>query len=373
MPSFEKNKASGLWSCRFREKKDDGTTANMRLSGKFKTKKEAVAAYEDYITKKAELNEKKNHEKELEASPHQMTYDELLKKYLEYRKTRIRESSFYDIEKKIQKNITPFFTGMKIEDITPVTISDWQNTLSRFSHNYRKNLIALVSSIFLFAERYYDIKNIAKKVEAPRRLKRKAKMLCWSPEEFEAAMKQDMEEKYRVFFTFLYFSGCREGEAFALSWNDIDLKRGKVNIDKSLTRKAHEEGKSYKITAPKNDASYREISIPSDLCRLLEEYKKTQEDGVRFVFGGDHPLARTTCERRLTIAANNAGVKRIRIHDLRHSCATLLIHKKVSIVTVSEHLGHSDVEQTLNTYAHALPDDRDELISVLSGIAKNMI
>ena len=78
------------------------------------------------------------------------------------------------------------------------------------------------------------------------------------------------------------------------------------------------------------------------------------------------PLPRTNIDRTLTKAAEAAGVKRIRIHDLRHSCASLLIHKGVSIVAVSRHLGHSTVEQTLNTYSHMLPDDQTMILNTLS-------
>lgn len=373
MASFEKNKSSGLWTCRFREIDIDGAVRNKRLSGKFKTKKEAQYAYEDYIAKKAETDEKRKRELALANDPMQMTFGELLEKYFEHKKGRIRESSYYDIENKISTNIVPFFSQKKICEIQPSTVVEWQNKLMHLSYTYRKDLNGLLSSILSYGVRYHKItSNVVKDAERPRRLERKKEMLFWTPEEFASAISEVKGDVYRVFFTFLYFTGCREGEAFALSWQDIDLVKKRVNINKSLTRKAHDGDKSYKIGPPKNDASYRRIPMPDSLCRILAEYKEQCEDG-RFVFGGDKPLSSSTCERRLTAAASLANVKRIRIHDLRHSCATLLVHNKVSIVTISRHLGHSDVTQTLNTYSHAFPDDNDELVEVLSETSKMLI
>jgi integrase len=375
MPSFEKSASSGLWSCRFREIDENGVQKNRRLSG-FKTKREAQHGYEDYVTEKAERDERRKLERAAEADAAELTFDQLLAMYYEYEKPRVKESSFYDIEKKIATNIVPFFAGRKIKDIKPADVLKWQSTLAEFSYNYKKHLQTLLTSVFRYGERYHDIPNVMKKVEKPRRLTQKKEMLFWTPQELALAIDTIAEEKYRVFFSFLFFSGCREGEAFALTWDDLDLQRGIVNIDKSLTRKAHDGDKPYKITPPKNDASYRRVPIPTELCIILAVYKANEHSSGKlgtFVFGGDRPLSLSTCERRLTAAAKAAGVKRIRIHDLRHSCATYLIHKKVSIVTVSRHLGHSDVTQTLNTYAHAMPDDHDELLAVLNQAAKRTL
>lgn len=93
-----------------------------------------------------------------------------------------------------------------------------------------------------------------------------------------------------------------------------------------------------------------------------EEAREAQKNGAgAFLFGGDAPLPATSIERHLTSCATAGGVKRIRVHDLRHSCASYLIHSGVSIVAVSRQLGHTDVEQTLNTYSHLLPDDTAQI------------
>ena len=129
MPSYEKSKASGLWSVRFRETSpQDGTTKNKRLSG-FKTKKEAQYGYEDYVAAKKQ---------ETEAtptlpvvSPDEMIFDDLVRDYITFTKGRVKESSYLDICSKIKNALLPYFTGRKMNEISPKSISDWIEGIDR--------------------------------------------------------------------------------------------------------------------------------------------------------------------------------------------------------------------------------------------------
>ena len=89
---------------------------------------------------------------------------------------------------------------------------------------------------------------------------------------------------------------------------------------------------------------------------------------ICFVFGGSRPVPHSTLDHAFERALKKAGLKPIRIHDLRHSCASRLISGGVNIVAVSEHLGHSDIQETLNTYAHMMPDDRAVIVKALQFI-----
>ncbi len=374
MPSYEKSKSSGLWSVRFREvSPQDGKTANKRLSG-FKTKKDAQYGYEDYIAAKksaADIIE----EEDTAPLPSDMPFSALVAEYLQFKKGRIKESSFYDVEKKINTKILPFFSDKLIKDISPLTIMAWQNSLSEYSYAYRKTLVTHLSLIYNYAERYHDIINVMRKVDKPRNLEAKKEMLFWSPEEFSIFIEHVERYDYAMLFRFLYLSGCRKGEALALTWEDVDLKKGTVSVSKSFSNKVHDGGKPYAITTPKNTGSNRTVHLPPFFCRLLKEYRTWQKNALqedKFVFGGADPLPPTNIDRVLAKAATAAGVKKIRIHDLRHSCASLLIHKGVSIVAVSRHLGHSTVEQTLNTYSHMLPDDQEMILRSLSSVEEKI-
>jgi integrase len=366
MASFEKNKSSGLWTCRFRETDENGNVKNRRLSGKYKTKKEAQYAYEDYLAAKAAEPIKK--EEQPAQKPRAMLFDDLVVKYMQYQKGRIKEGSYYDIAHKIASRITPFFSGMRADEIKPIDVLEWQQSLEEYSYKYRKTLHGHLVGIYNYAEKYHDIPNVMKKADPPRNLEVKKEMSFWTPEEFSAFIECVDAPEYEMFFRFLFATGCRRGEALAITWADLDLKKCTVRICKSVNHKiVGEHDKPYKVTTPKNEGSNRTIPMPTSLRDVLAEYKKGREDAA-FVFGGEDPLSPTNIARTLKNAAEKAGVKRIRIHDFRHSCASILISHGVSIVAVSRHLGHANTTQTLDTYSHMMPDDTTMIRNALNSI-----
>lgn len=358
MASYEQNKNSKLWSVRFRDVTADGVK-NKRLSG-FKTKKDAQAGYIDYLNEK-----ERNAPFASSSASDELLFSELIRHYLAHTQTRVKPSSFYDIESKIVKHIMPYFENKLVSDVTPLDILNWQQTVDHYSYKYKSGLRTFLTSIYKFGERYYDVKNIMPKVEPFRNLEKKKKMLYWTPKEFARFISCVPDFEFNVFFRLLYITGCRKGEALALEWSDIDFDAKTVSITKSLTRK--ESGKAYSITTPKNASSNRDVDIPESLCRILQDLKKSQESHT-FVFGGDKPFAERTIDRRFANAIELSGVPKIRIHDLRHSCASLLISQGVSIVAVSNRLGHSNIEQTLNTYSHMMPSDATKIIEIFDNI-----
>ena len=357
MPSYEKNAASGLWSCRFREMGEDNTIHQKRLSG-FKTKREAQFAYEDYI--KAEEQRKAA----LNASPNErITVDELTRAYLAYQKTRTRESSYYTEKSKAEKRVIPFFVGIKIANATPVLIQKWMETLGGISFDYRLGLYRFLKAVCAYGVDYYETADFMRKIKPPRNTERKEEMKVWEPRDLFLAMEQEQDPVYRMFYIFLYFTGCRRGEGLALQWNDIDLIAKTVRINKSLTVKTEEQ---YAITATKNQSSVRTIPLPDILVNELIKYRDTVQGD--YVFGGDRPILTEAIRRHLHSDAKKAGVQDIRIHDLRHSHASLLISRGVPITAISKRLGHSSVQQTLQTYSHMMPTDEIVLMNALNSV-----
>ncbi|MBQ9761202.1 MAG: site-specific integrase [Clostridia bacterium] len=361
MPSYEKNKASGLWSCRFREVDEDGKQRHKRLSG-YKTKKEAQFAYEDYIKHLDELmKQRKLDAEQPRTDPNDMPFDELLASYMAFTKNRVKESSFYDIESKLRNRLVPFFTGKKMKEITPKMISDWIENID-YKYSSKMWILSTLASIYKYGEKYFDIKNIMPKVDRPRNLEPTKEMQIWTPEEFAAMITHVENRSIAMYLRMLYITGCRRGEGLALTWEDLDFKKHTVRINKSVTTKTREG--AFKVTTTKNQSSVRTVSLPDFFIKELTDYKKEQKDATdvwceqSFVFGGARPLPPSTVDHTFNVAIKKANIKQIRIHDLRHSCASLLISKNISVVGVSRHLGHKNIEQTLNTYAHLMPDDQ---------------
>lgn len=359
MPSYEQRGKNKLWSVRFQERDPvTGETHTVRLSGNFKTKKEARAAYEEHLA----TAEKREAEKSLADVPGTIFFEDLLAQYWTYLSDRVEPSSLYDIQKTIEKRALPHFEGKDVRKLTPADFLDWQGTLGDCSGTYKRTLFSRLTAVFEFGRRYHGLPDPTIDLERPRNLDGKKEMLFWTPEEFSKFIKEVKGEEYEMLFRVLYVVGCRRGEALALTWADIDLDAGSVRISKSISFKGR-NGVTYTITATKTKKN-RTAAIPTFLCKQLKAYKKTHADAA-FIFGGESPLKPTNVRRAMDAATHRAGVKRIRVHDLRHSCASFLIHSGASIVAVSHQLGHKDVEQTLNTYAHLLPDDREVIRTAL--------
>lgn len=349
MPSYEKR--NGLWSVRYRENTPEGMLHYKRLSGKFKTKKEAIAAYEDFIANKA-----------LEPTKSDMLFSKLVEVFLEHEKARTKQSSVVIYTGRINKHILPVFGACFVREITPAEIQQWQHSNTTYSFQYQKALNNVLKHIFKYGEKTYGLPNVMETLDSPRNLEGKKEMMIWTPEQFEKFIVCVSNPTYKLFFQFLYLTGCRRGEALAISWEDIDLDNNLVSINKSYAGRESLGG----ISTPKNSSSYRQISIPKSLSDDLRAYHKTHEG--RFVFGDTKPLEPATIRLQLNTIAKRAGVPIIRIHDLRHSHASLLLSSGVPVTAVSRRLGHSNVVQTYNRYSHVLPNDQSAINSVLDGL-----
>lgn len=356
MASFEQYE-NRKWAVRFRYV-EFGRLKQTRLRG-FNTKKEAEKAYYDFIaihnqgTKRSENSE--------------MTLNQLFQNYLEYVKTRLKIGSIYDISHAFQKHLLPVFGNMKVFQITKRDIFDWQTKLNKtkYSYKFKCKLRGYMSAIFKYAVYYFDLQiNPVTQVEPFKRLEPKKEMQIWDVEEFNQFIQQVDDEIFKTFFLFLYLTGCRKGEAFALTWDKLDFTKKTVKINRNLTRKV--DGAPYVITTTKTSNS-RTILLPQVLINALLEIKSNQENysDNNFVFGGTKPLADRTTSRKFEEAIKKANVKNIHLHCLRHSHASFLISQGESIVMVSKRLGHATVQQTLNTYSHLMPNEEQSMVTKL--------
>lgn len=291
-----------------------------------------------------------------------LTFVKLYEEYKEYTKSRTKESSYYDFCSKSDLHILPYFKDLFVEEITPKMLLEWQNKLDGFSYRYKFCIRSYLKAILNYADKYYDIPNKLNKVDGFRNVEMKQEMLFWTPEEFNTFIEKVSREEYRAFFYALYYTGARKGEILATTWSDWDLNNAYLNITKSVTKKVFDT--PWAITKPKNESSIRKISLPGLLIDVMKQYKIGREN-YKFVFSQDKPFADSNIERIQKEACELAEVKKIRLHDFRHSHASLLISGGASIVAVTKRLGHSNIEQTLNTYAHMMPDEDQFLLTIL--------
>lgn len=343
MPVY-KDKGRGSWYCCFYY--TDWQGSKKRKIKRGFTKQKEAKEYERNFLDKVQSNS-------------QMTMASLTSLYIEDMQNRLRQSTMSNKKYLIDTKVLPYFSKMKISDIKPTTIRHWQNELisQGYSETYLKTINNQLCAILNYAVKYYGLKeNPCHKAGSMGR-KNAKEMQFWTREEFNTFINNvDDIQAYNAFLI-LYWCGLRVGELLALTKNDIDFENKTLSVNKSYQRLKGQDI----ITEPKTPKSNRLIALPDFLCKELKNYiDQLCDDNARLFQMSKHSLY-----KELRQGCQQSGVKRIRVHDLRHSHASLLIELGFSPLLIAERLGHENIETTLNTYSHLYPHKQAELAYML--------
>lgn len=248
-----------------------------------------------------------------------------------------------------------------IKSITKDMLIRWKNNLGKteYGTKTKNTCISYVRSVFKFASEVYGIPNVSVVLKNFKTTEeeRMSEMQVWTVEEFNQFLASIDNELYRIYFTTLFWTGARKGEVIALQCSDL------IEKDKSLYIHASQRDADKGVKSTKT-GNKRYVRLDEALFQELMKLKQCYRKG--YLFGGESPLTRTTIDRYFNNGIKKSGVKKIRLHDLRHSHATLLINAGVNIVAVSKRLGHSDINQTLKTYTHLLKDTDNQMMEFIN-------
>ena len=326
-----------------------------------------------YDTKKeAELEEARFRikAKENKISASNITFKNLFLEYIEYRRKDIKLQSLKKLEN--QYKIFAPLDNVKVNDFNLQTWKQLQLYLDQrgYSVEYKNKVLGLLKRMIRYSNKFYNTNDyMLNYIENYKRVNEmKKEMQFFTYDEFQKFISVVEEFDYKIFYETLYYLGLRQGEATALTWKDIDFNKKEVSINKTLTTKL--KGQLYTVSTPKTANSYRTLPIP---LKLLKSYEKLLKEAKKrkyfseswFVFGNELPFRETTIQVKKNKYCKLAGVKQIRIHDFRHSCASFLINNGASIVLVSKYLGHSKISITLDTYTHLYKNELLEVSKII--------
>ena len=301
-----------------------------------------------------------------------MSFEAFTELYIRDVKNRLKENTWLTKEHIIRTKILPFFGKLKISEISTKEIITWQNEMlayrdekkKPYSQTYLKTLHNQLSAIFNHAVRYYELRsNPAAKV-GNMGSEEHREMLFWTKEEYKKFAFEMMDKPVSFYaFEMLYWCGIREGELLALTPSDFDFDKETVTINKSYQRLHGEDV----ITTPKTKKSNRTIKMPHFLCEEMQEY-------LGMLYGLKKKdriftVTKSYLHHEMDRGAKAAGVKRIRIHDLRHSHISLLIDMGFSAVAIADRVGHESIEITYQ-YAHLFPSKQTEMAKRLDDLGK---
>lgn len=332
-------------------------------SPKFKNKKDAINEEALYRIK---LNQNKN----ITTS---VTIDNIFNEYYLKKSKEIKKQSLVKIMD-LYKHLESV-KNYKVNDINLAIYKRFRTELEKlnFTTLYLNKIQGLFKSLIEYSSKYYNTSdNIIKFIEPFKNVNEiKKEMKFYTYEEYIKFRNVISDIEWRTWFDVLYYLGLRCGECQALQFKDIDFNKKTISITKTLTTKIR--GEEWTISSPKTKNSIRVLPIPKNVLKGL----KTLSDNAKkykdysdnwFVFGNSVPFKENTIQLHKNKYCKMAGIKQIRIHDFRHSCASLLINNSASIMLVSKYLGHSNISVTLNTYTHMYKSELENITSLLNNL-----
>lgn len=344
---------NGTWYAQFRFTNWKGEPDRKTKRG-FATKKEALEWERDFLTQSAGKLE--------------MTFEAFYELYKKNLQDRLKKSTWKMKTSVIESKILPYFKKKRMCDIKPRDIVAWQNIMLKASDDngepyspvYLKTIHNQLSAIFNHAVKFYELEsNPAAKVGNMGKEKTH-EMLFWTKDEYLKFAEAIMDKPVSFYaFEVLYWCGLRLGELLALTAADFDLEKKVLHITKSYQRIESEDI----ITDPKTPKSIRNVQMPDFLVDEIKDYIDSLygiADDVRMF-----PITKSYLHHEMRRGSEKAGVKKIRIHDLRHSHVSLLIEMGFSAVAIADRVGHESIDITYR-YAHLFPTTQHAMADQLN-------
>ena len=352
--SVYKNKNGKGWYAKFRYYDWQGKMVYVTKRG-FVTKRDAQKYEIDFKAKKSGSSS--------------MGFASFAELYLECIAPRVRESTLVTKRNIIQKQIIPYFSNKRIDEITATDVLHWQNELlqktnprtgEKFASTYLKTVHSQLSSIFNYGIKFYGLReNPAAKV-GNIGSEKVLTINFWTTEEYKKFSEVMMDEPMAFYaFEMLYWTGMREGELLALNKEDISLRDKSVSVTKTFY---HVNGHDV-VSDPKTAKSKRVIAMPVALCEEISDYINMiySENPTYRLF----PITKSYLYKKMREGSQKAVIKKIRIHDLRHSHISMLINMGYSAVAVADRVGHESISITYR-YAHLFPSIQKDMADKLN-------
>ena len=332
----------------------------------YKTKKEALIAEHDFALTIGDISENQD-----------MTFKDLYTAYYSYQEDKVKTTTLKTYRDRIK--YMQLLDNIKLKDLNVTHYELWRKEINKLNiaTSYKNDIQKFIKIVLNWGEKMYGFNfrkfyNKITKFSNPNEIKEE--MDFYTLEEFKTFISYEDNIKFKCLYETLYYCGLRKGEARALTWKDIDFENKELRINKNVVQVGSENSNFYSITTPKTKSSIRTLPIPeillNDLKKLFEADKNMYGFQMTwFVFGRDIPITNYQVRNRKNQICKKAGLKQIRIHDFRHSCASLLINNGANITIVAKYLGHTKIDETLNTYSHMFKNKLNDIVNTINSLS----
>ena len=353
MPAY-KDEARKTWYCKFSYTDWTGKS-DQKMKRGFPTKKAALAWERSFLERQ-------------QGNP-DMIFQTLCALYMEDITLHLKKSTVKGKEHRIRNHMLPYFENRRVSEIKPADIRKWQGVVltKELSPTYQKLLNKDLNTIFNFAKKYHGLNQNPCNTVKTIGKRRAGRMDFWTQAEFDTFLECVKKPETRLAYQMLFYTGMRHGEMMALDPNtDIDIENGTLTISKTYYR---DHGQDI-TTSPKTDNSIRVVTIPPFLVEMIKEYMShiydIQSRSRLFLF------TRSKLRLAMEQGCQQSGVKRIRLHDIRHSHVSMLIEMGFSPLLIAERIGDT-VEMVNNIYGHLYPNKHRDVADALAKSYQNRI
>ncbi|CAN5462304.1 site-specific integrase [soil metagenome] len=340
----------------------------------FKTKREAERALREIMGRL----ERKEY-----VAPSKLTVEMFLTdEWLPAIRSRVRASTLSLYTMNVSKYAVPRLGSKLLQQLTPADLNAFYASLLErgardrpLSPSTVRNVHVTLRRALVDAQRWGHVtRNVASLADPPRVAR--THMKTWSPEELRAFLEHARDERLYAGYVLLATTGMRRGEALGLRWGSLDLSSARLSVSTSLV--VVDDGVVFQ--EPKTATGRRSVPIPPSTVAALKAHRKAQlaermmlgpdysDDDLFFCREDGSPAHPTTFSRRFDDLVAAAGLRRIRLHDLRHTFATLALQANVPVKVVSEILGHASVTLTYDTYSHVIPGMAEDATSKVAAL-----
>ena len=349
------------------------------IKGGFATRKECLAAMNKLMVAV---------EEQTFVAPTKASMKEYLKgEWLPAAKSTIRESTYNSYVQHVDCHVVPFIGTVKLQKVTGATLN---GLYARLAESGRKNgksglspatihhVHACLHRAFRDAVKWGQLaRNPADTADPPhQRGTERREMKTWSAEQLGAFLKAMADDRLHDLWHVLAMTGMRRGEALGLRWEDVDFEAARLSVRRALIP----SGREVVVSEPKTARGRRSIALDPETVAVLKTQAAHQlseqadwddrwvDSGYVFTAEDGQHLSPEAVTRWFRQAVRNSMLPKIRLHDLRHTHATLALQAGVHPKVVSERLGHATVSITLDTYSHAIPAMQEEAAALIAGL-----
>ncbi len=323
-------------------------------------------------------------------APSDMIMSELLDAWVRSVKGQVSSNTYTDYAATCRNHIKPVLGGMKVQRVTTQSVQTFYDDMVEEGRSARlvRGCHLRLNQAFDYAERMgLVVKNPCRATKPPRIERRTVQ--TWSADEVAAFMETAESRRDRLWplWPLLVLEGMRRGEALGLRWRDIDFQRGVVTIQQVVVVDAANKQKPVILPRTKTSAGTRSLEVTSRTLEALKEHRKHQ-NAVRLAASRWEDNDLVTCTRygtpisppnvtrafkalvKATVLDDGTPLRLIRVHDQRHTSATILMAAGVPVKAVSERLGHASPEITLDFYGHVTPAMRDQAATTMNDLTR---